>query len=256
MVAKLLKIKDWVLSKLYTAYRKIVMYQNLLLMTNLFLAVITFYYALLTKNMLLEVKEQKAIAVKAYQGTIKPIVECNYYVGDYNEAFIIKNKGIHDIPAIQAMKRYFFVFKDGKIMTITGIYRLMQSDKLFAEKIKKSGLKSEDLNPSKIYDFGLIKSGEKAMLDIYQFDNTNALLLAKTLDCKFIVQWTIEFENTVNFETQSTLSYFLIDENGIRNNLNDMLGGKKLIEDVKAFADSTQEEIFKDVNDSILDQLK
>lgn len=233
------------------AFQWIKTHQSMALLTNFLLAIITGYYAYLTKIMLAEVKEQKEISLKAYQGTIKPIVECKYYVGDFSEAFVIKNKGIHDIPAIQARKRYFFVFKDGLIMTVTGISRRMDTDKMFASKIEASGLKKEDLNPARIYDFGLIKSGDQASIDLYQFDNTNAILLAKVLDCKFIIRWTIDYENAINFETQSTRSYFLIDEYGVRNNLNTVLGGKAIIDEVQTFADTTTEEIFHSLKDTV-----
>lgn len=228
-----------------SAYNWLKTHQSMALLTNILLAIITGYYAYLTKIMLTEVKEQKEIALKSYQGTIRPIVDCKYSLSDFSEAFVIKNKGIHNIPAIQARKRYFFVFPNDKILTVTGILTLIDTDKDFAKKIEETGLRKEDLNPARIYDFGEIKSGDEAIIDIYQFDNTNALLLAKTLKCKFIVRWTIDYENAINFETQSTRTYFLIDENGVRQNLNSLLGGKSLIEKVQTFADTTMEEIFR-----------
>lgn len=181
-------------------------------------------------------------------------------INTYNEQAFITNTGKTQLLNVTAEFEYYFIFPDDKVLSALSIQsKVINNDKLF-RKIQSSGLINfpDDFKglfgTSRIFYLSQLDPQKRTLLEISSSSVQNAIKLNEVLDTKLFKRWKIKYnEELSNKEIASTIFIWINDlkkdEHSISNyskreNLKNVIGGKRIREIIEFYEETSNEIIF------------
>lgn len=178
----------------------------------------------------------------------------------YNEQAFITNTGKTKLLNLTGTFEFYFIFRDGSILSNTNIKNKVFNDTLFYNKIKENGLINYPTDfdglfgTSREFTIDHLNSNEKSLLDISSSAIQNAIRLNDILESKLFTRWTISYNSELSYEEQVVKEYIWInkfDEQGNslfdfspRENLKNVIGGNSIISIINEYETNTKDVIF------------
>jgi hypothetical protein len=222
------------------------------------ISLITFIWGIRTaEKQEIKTNEQIDLLKKQINLSVPPAFE-SYYEKE-PEAICLKNIGIHNITDVFIDFTPFFVFKEGNIMTIQDLHSYIRKNTTIQKAIKehtnlnieediynvfkgKEYLQQTDLR-NETYKF--IERQKIAKLTIETFHPTNFLILNSVLKSKLVLKCNINYKQSETNIKYSFVKYFLI-EAGSRQDLENVIGGRKIIKEIDNYYETTSGQIFEE----------
>jgi len=183
-----------------------------------------------------------------------------------SEQAFITNTGKTNLEKVTTEWEYYFIGNNGKVYLGSNMKSIVQSDTNLLNKIINNNYFNIISSPS---DFdGLFGTGRKfdisyleaknknldkneTLLDISSSSIQNALKLNKILGTEMFMRWRIKYNEELSNKEMITYKYiwFVKEKNnenyGMRRDLQNVIGGKRIIKMISNYEFNTKEIIFK-----------
>ena len=185
------------------------------------------------------------------------------------EQAYIENTGETNIKKITTEWEYYFIGKNDKVYLGSNMKNIVQIDTVLLHKIVNNNYYNIINHPS---DFvGLFGTGRKfefssleakknsrdeneTLLEISSSSIQNAMKLNKVLGTEMFMRWRIQYNEELSNEKMTSYKYIWFvkeeDENDyeLRRDLQNVIGGERIIELISDYEHNTKELIFKEVS--------
>jgi len=225
--------------------------------STVILALITLWYAFLTNQMVNEMHTQGELLNRSYNRSLDAQIDEEYKILGREEFFVVINEGFSTIADLKADMLLFFVSPEHKVFTSEGIKNLLINDKDYFYRAKNAGLIQSPsdisylLSGSRELKAGDLEPKKETTFEVSSSLSTNAVKLAEALKMKVIARWRMDYKNALDGRSFVNNIYYLLEINGNRQNLKNVLGGTRIITAIKEYEESSTEMIFGFAKDNI-----
>lgn len=182
----------------------------------------------------------------------------------YSEPIKLVNIGSSSLKNIKIQIEIYFISNTYEIYAASNLQNITASDKNLLNKFRKTtNIVKEPSDFEGLFDTKRIytltslegnifdvKSNENQMdLDLGSFSQINAIKINKILKMQIIIRLKIKYNEEISGILRTAKKYIWFDKDEdnqtIRRDLEDVYGGKKIIETITHYEDNTRDSIFK-----------
>jgi hypothetical protein len=185
----------------------------------------------------------------------------------YIEKITLLNISRNDAIVSKAEFKFYYVFSDYRVLTRQQVKSLIVKDSKLNEKFKLARLDNIDasLGDRRVFEnIEMSAEEEQVITDFLSSTIDNALRISQLLGSELIVRVKLDFKVKDSLKTSSQSYYIWIHgdkpfqtvgrEQFTRENLKDVVGGKRIIDSIVQFEENSKEVIFSEIDESFSKQ--